>query len=134
MYSLFHGRIDDAVAATEDARAIYRPDVHHQLSFRYGNHDPGVCALTLGAMARALRGESVQAVEQSQEAIRLSDVLGHAVSRVHPRSELAFAHQTNGDVEAALLASEHALVFRGRGGASHVLRECARCAWLGPRA
>jgi tetratricopeptide (TPR) repeat protein len=114
MYSLFHGRIDDAVAAAEEARAIYRPDIHHQLSFRYGNHDPGVCALTLGAMARALRGESVQAVEQLQEAIGLSDVLEHAVSRAHPRSHLPFVHQVNGDVHAALLASEQALALEDK--------------------
>lgn len=111
MYSLFHGRIDDAIAAAEEARAIYRPDVHHQLSFRYGNHDPGVCAMTLGAIARALRGESVQAVTQMLEAVSLSDVLDHAVTRAHPRAHLPFVHEINGDVHAARLASEQALAL-----------------------
>jgi hypothetical protein len=43
MNSLFAGRINDAIAAANEARAIYRPQAHHPLSFRYGNHDPGVC-------------------------------------------------------------------------------------------
>ncbi len=82
MNCLFAGQIDAAIAAADAGRAIYRPDVHHSLSYLYGNHDPCVCALALQALALALRGDSVRAVSQMHEAIDLGEALGHAV---HPR-------------------------------------------------
>jgi DNA-binding SARP family transcriptional activator len=109
--SLFGGRIDDAVAAADQARAIYRPQAHHQLSFLYGNHDPGVCALALQALAFALRGESLRAVTQMREAISLSANLGHAATLAQPLTQLPWALQINGDAEAALVESEQALTL-----------------------
>jgi tetratricopeptide (TPR) repeat protein len=111
MTSLFSGRIDDAVATADEGRAIYRPDAHHPLSFRYGNHDAGVCALSLQALAFALRGESVRALAQMHEAIALGETLGHAVSLAQPLTQLPWVFQINGDARAALLESERALAF-----------------------
>ena len=111
MNSLFRGGIDDAVIAADEGRAIYRADAHHQLSFRYANHDPGVCAMSLQALAFALRGESVRAVTQMHEAVALGETLGHAVSLVQPLTQLPWALQINGDVRGALLESERALAF-----------------------
>jgi class 3 adenylate cyclase/tetratricopeptide (TPR) repeat protein len=111
MNSLFAGRIDDAVAAADDARVIYRPEAHHQLSFLYGNHDPGVCALALQALAFALRGESVRAVDQMREAISLGEALGHAATLAQPLTQLPWVLQINGDAETALIESELALAF-----------------------
>ncbi len=111
MNSLWRGRIDDAVAAADEGLAIYRLESHHPLSFRYGNHDPGVCALALQALALALRGESVRAVAQMQEAIALGERLGHAATLAQPLTQLPWALQINGDADAALLASERALAL-----------------------
>jgi DNA-binding SARP family transcriptional activator/tetratricopeptide (TPR) repeat protein len=111
MNSLFAGRIDDTVAAADEARAIYRPEAHHQLSFLYGNHDPCVCALALQALALALRGESTRAVTQMHEAISLGEALGHAATLAQPLTQLPWALQINGDAEAALIESERALAF-----------------------
>jgi len=111
MNSLFSGRIEDAIAAAEEGRAIYRPESHHPLSFVYGNHDAGVCALTLQALALALRGESARAVRQMHEAIALSEPLGHAATIAEPLTLLPWALQINGDAEGALLASERALAL-----------------------
>jgi hypothetical protein len=112
MNSLFSGRIDDAVAAAEEGRVIYRPEAHHATSFLYGNHDPGVCALALQALAFALRGESVRAVSQMREAIALGDALGHAATLAQPLTQLPWVLQINGDVEATLLESERAIVLQ----------------------
>ena len=109
MNSLFAGRINDAIAAANEARAIYRPQAHHPLSFRYGNHDPGVCALALQALAFALRGESVKAVTQMHEAVALGETLGHAATLAQPLTQLPWALQINGDAEGALRESERAL-------------------------
>jgi ATP/maltotriose-dependent transcriptional regulator MalT len=111
MNSLFSGRIDDAITAADEGRAIYRPESHHPLSFVYGNHDAGVCALTLQALALALRGESARAVRQMHEAIALSEPLGHAATIAEPLTLLPWVLQINGDAEGSLLASERALAL-----------------------
>ena len=106
-------RIDDAIAAADEARAVYRPEAHHPLSFQYGNHDPGVCALALQALAFAFRGESVKAVTRLHEAIALSEALGHAATIAQPLTQLPWALQINGDAEAALRESDRALAREG---------------------
>jgi DNA-binding SARP family transcriptional activator len=111
MNSLFAGGVDDAVAAADEGLAIYRPEAHHTTSFRFGNHDPGVCALALQALAFALRGESVRAVTQMHDAIALSERLGHAATLAQPLTQLPWALQINGDADATLLESERALAL-----------------------
>jgi tetratricopeptide (TPR) repeat protein len=113
MNSLFDGRIDDAVVAADEGMAIYRPEAHHATSFVYGNHDPGVCALSLQALAYAFRGEAVRAVAQMRKAIALGETLGHAVSLAQPLTQLPWALQVNGDAKAALVESERALALEG---------------------
>jgi hypothetical protein len=110
--SLFSGRLDDAVLSADEGRAIYRSDAHHQLSFRYGNHDPGVCASALGALALALRGDSVRALEQVREAVALSEALGHTATRPLPLAFFPWVHQVNGDLDGALLESQRALALQ----------------------
>jgi tetratricopeptide (TPR) repeat protein len=111
MNSLFSGRVDDAVAAADEGLGIYRPEAHHATSFRFGNHDPGVCALALQALAFALRGESTRAVAQMHDAIALGELLGHAATLAQPLTQLPWALQTNGDADATLFASERALAL-----------------------
>jgi DNA-binding SARP family transcriptional activator len=111
MNALFGGRIDAAIEAADEVRAIYRPESHHHLSFVYGNHDPAVCGLALQALAFALRGESVRAVAQMHEAISLAKALGHAATLAQPLTQLPWVLQINGDTEATLIESERALGF-----------------------
>jgi len=114
MKSLFGGQIDDAIRAADAGRAIYRADVHHATGFLYGNHDPGVCALSLQALALAFRGDSQAAVTQLHEAIALAERLGHGVSLAQPLTQLPWAHQINGDPPAALREAEQALTLEER--------------------
>ena len=111
MNCLFGGQIDAAIAAADAGRAIYRPEVHHSLSYLYGNHDPCVCALALQALAFALRGDSVRAVSQMHEAIDLGGALEHAATLAQPLTQLPWALQINGDAEATLHDAELALAF-----------------------
>ncbi len=111
MNYLFGGQIDAAIAAADEGRAIYRPEVHHSLSYLYGNHDPCVCALALQALAFALRGESVRSVNQMHEAIDLGEALGHAATLAQPLTQLPWALQINGDAEGTLRDAEFALAF-----------------------
>jgi hypothetical protein len=111
MNSLFGGRIHDAIVAADEGWAMYRSETHHATSFLYGNHDPGVCALALQALALALRGESVRSVAQMREAIALAEGLGHAVSLAQPLTQLPWVLQMNGDAGAALVEAERALAL-----------------------
>jgi ATP/maltotriose-dependent transcriptional regulator MalT len=114
MNSLFGGQIDDAIRAADAGRAIYRAEVHHATGFLYGNHDPGVCALSLQALALAFRGDSQAAVTQLHEAIALAQTLGHGVSVAQPLTQLPWAHLINGDPLAALREAEQALMLEER--------------------
>jgi tetratricopeptide (TPR) repeat protein len=98
---------------------IYRPEVHHELTFRYGNHDPGVCALAALGLALAARGDSEGALRHAQEAIDLSDALGHSVSRAHARALAAWACQIIGDAESAMTGAERALALEPEVEAPH---------------
>jgi class 3 adenylate cyclase/tetratricopeptide (TPR) repeat protein len=111
MNSLYGGQIHDAVIAADEGRAIYRADDHHPLSFQYANHDPCVCAMTLQAVALALRGESVRAVAQMHEAVALGRALGHALSLSQPLTQLPWVLQINGDARGVLRESERALAL-----------------------
>lgn len=114
MHSLMRGRIDDAILAADQGRTIYRSEAHHASGFVYGNHDPGVCALSLQALALGFRGDSVRAVSQLHEAIALAERLGHEVSLALPLTLLAWAFQINGDPRAALVTADRALAFEDR--------------------
>ena len=113
MNSLFGGRIDGRRRSGRRGAGHLPSEAHHSLSFLYGNHDPGVCALALQALAFALRGESVRAVTQMHEAIALGEALGHAATLAQPLTQLPWALQINGDADAALLESERALSLEG---------------------
>jgi class 3 adenylate cyclase/tetratricopeptide (TPR) repeat protein len=114
MNALFGGRIDDAVLAADEGRAMYRAELHHTTSFLYGNHDPGVCALALQALALAFRGDSRGAITQLYDAIELAQTLGHEVTLAQPLTQLPWALQINGDAHGALLEAERALSLEER--------------------
>jgi tetratricopeptide (TPR) repeat protein len=111
MNSLFGGQIDDAILAADAGWAIYRSDAHHATGFLYGNHDPGVCALALPALALAYRGDSHAALTRIHEAIAIAHRLGHGVSLAQPLTQLPWVHQINGDPIAVLRDAEQALAL-----------------------
>jgi DNA-binding SARP family transcriptional activator len=117
--SVIRGCIDDAVASASEGLSIYRPEAHHDLTFRYGNHDPGVCALAGLGLALAARGDAAGALERVHEAVDLSDTLGHSFTRAHARSLAAWAAQTIGDPAAALPEADRALALEADVDAPH---------------
>jgi class 3 adenylate cyclase/tetratricopeptide (TPR) repeat protein len=114
MNSLFGARIDDAILAANEGRAIYRPEMHHATAFLYGNHDPGVCAMSLQALALAFRGDPRTSVTLLREAVVLAHRLGHGVSLAQPLTQLPWALQINGDAFGALQEAEQALTLEER--------------------
>jgi tetratricopeptide (TPR) repeat protein len=107
--SMFRGDVDAVIASHERGHALYRKEDHHALTFQYGNHDPGVCNLVFGALAYALRGDSVRAVKRLQEAHDLSTVLEHAPSRGQVLGYAGWITQILGDVDQTLACGERAM-------------------------
>ena len=113
------GWLEEAVSAAEEGSAIYRPESHHALTFRYGNHDPGVCALAVKGLAVALQGESKRAVRAAREAVQLSEMLGHSFTRAHARSIESRVLYLAGRAEDSLREAERALNLEAEVDAPH---------------
>ena len=75
------GRHDQVREDTAQGIALYDSERHHRLSFAFGGHDPGVCALGTGATARWLTGRPQEALVMAREALDLGERLGHPFSR-----------------------------------------------------
>ena len=76
--------LGDAPAVVEAAhtiRSMYRREQHHQLTFAFGGHDPGVCALGQGALNLWLVGRFNDARGAAAETIAFADTLDHGYSR-----------------------------------------------------
>jgi predicted ATPase len=76
----YSGSHADAQKHVDQGFALYRRDEHHAHAFVYAGHDPGLCALTLGALNLWILGYPDQAREQCQRARALAKELGHTHS------------------------------------------------------
>jgi class 3 adenylate cyclase/tetratricopeptide (TPR) repeat protein len=76
----YSGSLAEARKHIDEGFALYRPDEHHAHAFVYAGHDPGLCALTLGAFNLWLLGYPDQARDNCHEALALAKQLGHAHS------------------------------------------------------
>jgi adenylate cyclase len=66
----------------EQTIALYDPEQHHGLAYRYGGIDPGVGGFGVYALALWLRGYPAQARTQSAKALRLAQQLAHPFTLV----------------------------------------------------
>ena len=81
--------------------AIYDAAQHGTLAARFGNHDPGSCALHFHAMAQALGGETEHARRDCARAVAHTEEIGHPFSNAIALFFAAAIHQMLGDVAAA---------------------------------
>jgi DNA-binding winged helix-turn-helix (wHTH) protein/tetratricopeptide (TPR) repeat protein len=86
--------------ATAGAR-LYDTGKHGMLAARFGNHDPGCCALHFHAMAQALRGEAAHARRDCARAVALTEEIAHPFSNAIALFFAAAIHQMLRDVTAA---------------------------------
>jgi len=71
------GDFRKALAHTEEGISIYERDRHHWLTFVYGGHDPGGCALGLNAVILCLLGYPERARRQCAAALSLAHEVNH---------------------------------------------------------
>ena len=95
----------------ERGRALYDPQQHHQLTFLYGGHDPGVCCRTHAARQLWLLGYPNQARQRSQEALALARELSHAYSLALALLWVGWVHQHCGETQVARERAEAALAI-----------------------
>ncbi len=104
---LFQGRTGDALESTRRGREEYRYRRDHPLTFDYGNHDPGVCAGSIGGLVRALRGETALARQWAADAGDLAASLDHGPSASQARTFAMWVDHVAGDHEAVVTSGEH---------------------------
>jgi predicted ATPase/DNA-binding winged helix-turn-helix (wHTH) protein len=118
--------LGDAPAVVANARRItgmYDRCRHHKLTFAFGGHDPGVCALGQGALNLWLTGESAQARDMAAAALELAASLEHGYSRATGAYYAAITYAALGDT-SALKATANALVdLSGQYGMDMLLTE-----------
>jgi predicted ATPase len=95
-----HGELSAALEHTRLGLSIYRREKHHPLAQQYGNHDPGVCALSFAAWALALLGYPEQSTKRLREAIDLAESLDHPYTRVACREYALWIALTLRDVSS----------------------------------
>jgi predicted ATPase/class 3 adenylate cyclase len=97
-----------ALAHVDQLLTNYRMDVHGNLAFVYGAHDPACCSLGMRALSLAMLGYLDQALVESEKALELSERLGHKPSISHThlfRSELSIILNLSEEAEAHLNTS-----------------------------
>jgi DNA-binding winged helix-turn-helix (wHTH) protein/predicted ATPase len=113
--ALSEGNLSATEAHARAGMAVYDVEQHASMASTYGDHDPGVCALSFMARAAVLAGRPNAAIKSSDEAIALARDLSHPFSLALALVFGAFTHQARRDVEntrhraaeAGLVAREH---------------------------
>ena len=89
----FLGQLSQAHAHLEQGIAIYDPQQHHALAFRYGNLDPGGACLAFAGLTLWLLGYPDQALERANEALTLAQNLEHPYTLARGLYYTTLVHQ-----------------------------------------
>ena len=103
--SFFLGEFAAACTHAEQGMALYNPQQHSVLAFRYGQ-DPGVACLAFAAWALWHRGYPEQALVRSREALTLAGQLAHPHSMVLALYFAAVVQQLRRQVQATQTHAE----------------------------
>ncbi len=102
----------------EHAIALYQPDTHRSLAFRYGS-DPKVVCLFYNALTLWLLGYPDQALRQCRQALNAAHGLPHSLAAAH--NWLAMLHQMRGDLSASQDTAAAAVAMSRKHGFPHWL-------------
>jgi predicted ATPase len=85
----------------EQGSALYDPQQHHSLAFRYGGYDHGMACLCDAALALWYLGYPDQALKRSHESLALAQKLAHPHSLAFALDMAAWLHQLRREGQAA---------------------------------
>jgi predicted ATPase len=78
--NFFMGECAVAEKHAEEAGALYDPDRHHALTYKYSGHDPGVCSRCFSGLSAWHRGALDIASERCNAALALAERLAHPLT------------------------------------------------------
>jgi len=93
---------------TDAGRLLYDPEKHASHRFVYGSHDPGACALLLGAWAEWLLGYPEKALASSADSVALAERMAHPFTLGLALTFGAVLHLNRREPERALSLAEAA--------------------------
>ncbi len=96
------GRPSDALAHLDRGLALYEPDRHAALRYRYAGHDPAACCAANRAVSRWLLGFPDRALADAAEALNRIEGLRHPMTHML-LALLAWVHYRCGDRTTAAL-------------------------------
>jgi predicted ATPase len=118
---MFLGELAAAREHTAQGSALYRLQEHRSHAFLYGGHDPGVCCLSIDALALWHLGYPDQALQRSHEALTLAHKLAHPFSVVFALRWAAIVHQLLRDEQKAQEQAEALIALSSEQGFEHWL-------------
>ena len=110
------GMFTDARTHVDAGLALYDEARHAGHRFLYLDHDPAVCALSVGALLRWLLGYPEQGIRLEHDAIALARRLQHAPSLAVTLEYVGFAQIARGDIAAATATASELLALTGEYG------------------
>ena len=93
---------------TDAGRLLYDPEKHASHRFVYGGHDPGACALLLGAWAEWLLGYPEKALASIADSLSLAERIAHPFTLGLALTFCAVLHLNRREPERALSLVEAA--------------------------
>jgi tetratricopeptide (TPR) repeat protein len=93
---------------TDAGRLLYDPEKHASHRFVYGGHDPGACALLLGAWAEWLLGYPEKALASIADSLSLAERIAHPFTLSLALTFFAVIHLNRREPERALSLVEAA--------------------------
>jgi len=91
------GDLGSALEHCNQGIQLYRPDEHHALTFTYGGHDPGVCALHVSGFILWLMGYPDQSQQRLDSAYTLASELAHTTTMASTLSISQLLHALRRD-------------------------------------
>jgi predicted ATPase/class 3 adenylate cyclase len=85
---------------------LYDVERHRSHAYKYGGHDPGICAASDGALVHWMLGYPDRAIERVGEAVWIADQISHAHSTAHAYCYAGIVHLLRGEADEALAWSE----------------------------
>jgi class 3 adenylate cyclase/predicted ATPase len=113
--------LDTVRKNVERGLAIYDRDQHGSHVFRYGGHDPGVCALIHGALALWAQGYPDQSILYAQQAIELAEEISHPLSLAIALAMASFTRQHRGEISEVLSLAQRTIDLCSERGIPHYL-------------
>jgi tetratricopeptide (TPR) repeat protein len=114
--ALSRGRMTTARFHCESGVEIYKPERHHEFTYSYGGHDPGVCGHAHVSVALSLLGYLDQALWHGRQAIALAESVGHGPSITSARAFFSLQIFIRRDPKLMLEAAEQGIAAAERFG------------------